>query len=297
MGVTRCTAICQGKGGVGKTSITANIAGLAAAAGLKTLVLDLDQQGNLARDLGMPLDSGERLFIALRNGGKLPVVHDVRPNLDVVPGGHELGDISGMMVGRAMGGGATLTTTLRTSLDRIADEYQLILIDTPPGEQVVVEAALGVASAVLIPTRADDASLDGMSLVAKRFAAARGSNPGLRLAGVLLFAIGTQGHRLEAATRAKILGIISDPSLTFAATVRHSDSAAVDSRTRGLLAHELEGAVAKDRTDRLAALRKGEPLPAGLLNRNATGLAADYEAVTRELLTRLAQIEKEEVFA
>ena len=45
--------ITNGKGGVGKTSLVANVAGLAAASGWRVLVIDADPQGNLARDLGV----------------------------------------------------------------------------------------------------------------------------------------------------------------------------------------------------------------------------------------------------
>jgi cellulose biosynthesis protein BcsQ len=293
MGIARTVAIAQGKGGVGKTSVTSNVGGLAALAGLRTLIIDLDPQGNMARDLGMEPDNGQQLLSALVSGTDLPVVLNVRDKLDVVPGGPEVADLGGLMYSRAARGGATLAMALHASLDRLADDYDLILIDTPPGEKTLVEAALGVAAAVLIPTRADDASLDGLARVAERFTVARTLNPDLRLAGVLLFAVGARSRRLETSVRRSITEIVGNAAPIFEARVRHLESAAVDARRAGLLAHELEGAVVQDRRVRLAALRAGTTPGTGLLVRNAEGLASDYEAVTRELLTRLAQIEQE----
>jgi cellulose biosynthesis protein BcsQ len=285
--------IAQGKGGVGKTSVTSNVAGLAALAGLHTLVIDLDPQGNMARDLGLEPDDGARLLQALVAGGDLPIIAGVRENLDVVPGGPEVADLGGLMYSRSARGGAPLSTALEKSLNRVAESYDLILIDTPPGEKILVEAALGVAAAVLIPTRADDASLDGLSRVAERFIVARDRNPDLRLAGVLLFAVGARSRRLETSVRRSIADIVGNAAPIFEARVRHLESAAVDARRAGLLTHELEGAAAEDRRARLVALRSGVTPEPGLLVRNAEGLASDYEAVTRELLTRLNQIEQE----
>lgn len=293
MAITRSVVVAQGKGGVGKTSVTTNVGGLAAAAGLRVLVVDLDPQGNVARDLGLELDSGQGLLGALVAGAPVPVTAGVRERLDVVQGGPEVADLAGLMYARASRGGTTLSQTLGASLGSVAGEYDLILIDTPPGEKVLVEAALGVASAVLIPTRADDASLDGLARVAERFAAARAINPDLRLAGVLLFAVGSRSRRLEHGVRRSIEGIVGSAAPIFESRVRHLESAAVDSRRAGLLVHELEDAAVEDRRARLAALRAGKTPGDGLLVRNAEGLAGDYESVTRELLTRLAEIEQE----
>ena len=90
MAIARTVAIEQGKGGVGKTSLVANVGGLAAAAGVRTLIVDLDPQGNIARDLGFPPSDGQALFNAFATGGSLPVLKDVRPNLDVCPAGQPL---------------------------------------------------------------------------------------------------------------------------------------------------------------------------------------------------------------
>lgn len=293
MAIARTVAVAQGKGGVGKTSVTTNVAGLAALAGLRTLIVDCDPQGNVARDLGLEPGSGSPLLSALVSGAPLPVTRAVRAGLDVVEGGPEVADLAGLMYARSARGGGSLAQSLHASLAAVADDYDLILIDTPPGEKILVEAALGVAAAVLIPTRADDASLDGLARVAERFIVARETNPELRLAGVLLFAVGARSRRLESSVRRSIQSIVGNAAPIFEARVRHLESAAVDSRRAGMLTHELEGAAVEDRRARLAALRAGKAPEAGLLVRNAEGLASDYEAVTRELLTRLAQIEEE----
>ena len=87
--------VTDGKGGVGKTSLVANIAGLAAASGWHTLAIDLDPQGNLARDLGVldEADDGTNLHHTITNRAALEPLRDVRPGLDLAPGGPALDNL------------------------------------------------------------------------------------------------------------------------------------------------------------------------------------------------------------
>lgn len=295
MAFERTIVIAQGKGGVGKTSLTANVAGLAAAAGLHVLAIDLDPQGNLARDLGYPPHNGDELLGALMAGSTAPLLTDVRPGLDVVPGGPALADASAVALSRTMRSEDNgLGRMLHTSFTGLVEPYDLILVDTPPGERTIVEAALEIASAVLVPTRTDEASLDGLKVLATRFAAARARNADLRLAGVALFAVGARSRRMETTVRRAVEEIIGKSAPIFDTRIRHLESAAVDARRRGLLVHELEDAAAADVRARLAALRAGKHPESELLVRNASGLASDYESFTRELLTRIGELETEE---
>lgn len=294
MGIGRTLVFAQGKGGVGKTTLAANTAALAAAAGHHVLLIDLDQQGNVARDLGFPLDAGDGLLHALiAPGAPLPIYTDVRPHLDVVPGGPAVGDAAVIFTARQQRGGVSLEEALAAKLAGVADDYDLIVIDTPPGDRVIVEAALAVATSVVIPTRMDEASIDGVTRIAERFIAVRDRNPDLRLAGVVLFAIASRTTRLERDVRAALEQTLGGAAPVFATRIRHLDSAAADARRRGLLIHELEQASATDRTERLAALRKGTSPTGTLYARDASGLAGDYEQLTAEILARIVELEQE----
>jgi chromosome partitioning protein len=308
MPITRAVAVAQGKGGVGKTSLTTNIGGLAAAGGFRVCIVDLDQQGNVARDLGFAPDSGEDLFASLVSAAPLPLLKDVRPGLDVVPGGPATGDLASVFASRMQRGtGDDLATALEAKLGAIADNYDLIMIDTPPGDRVIVEAALIVSSAVVVPTRMDEASIDGVTRIAERFVAIRGRNPKLRLAGVVLFAIAQRTTRLERDVREALTNILEGHAPVFDTRVRYLDSAAADARRRGLLVHELEQAGVADKRDRLATLRAASAIVAAderrafiaenrdqsLYASKSSGLAEDYESLTRELFVRLSEIEAE----
>src|SRR5262249_12090349 len=152
--------------GVGKTSITANLAGQVAATGRKTLAVDLNRQGNLSRDLGIRRtkvdDQGRALRDAIVKGVPLEVAEAVRPNLDVAVGGEGLEDLTISITSLLMRGdfkGAYLG--LATALAPMAHEYQLIVIDCPPESPVLDNLALAAARWVMIPTKSDDGSLDG----------------------------------------------------------------------------------------------------------------------------------------
>lgn len=297
MALPRVLVVGQGKGGVGKTSLTANVAGLAAAAGHRVLAIDLDQQANLGRDLGYAADDGEQLLDALEGKGPLPVLANVRPGLDVVRGGPGVGDAPGRALLRAARSGGNLADGLHGALAPVVGTYDLVLLDTPPGERALVEAALAIASYLVIPTRADDASIDGLELLAQRFAAARERNPDLQLLGVALFAINARSQRLTEATRASIVEVLGGVAPVFTAQIRHMESAAVDARRRGLLIHELEPAAARAAKSRLAALRAKTRPTDELLVRDVSGLAADYAALASEILTRVADLETTSVSA
>lgn len=295
MAVGRTLVFAQGKGGVGKTSLTSNTAALAASAGHRVLVIDLDQQGNVARDLGFPPNTGDELMSSLLTSAPLPISKDVRPNLDVVAGGPAIGDAASVFASRSARGSGDLADVLEAKLRPIEADYDLILIDTPPGDRILVEAALSVALAVAIPTRMDEASIDGVTRIAERFLAVAPRNPQLRLAGVVLFAISSRTTRLERDVRHALAETLGDSAPVFATRIRHLESAAADARRRGLLIHELEQAGAADRTARINALRNKTSLADGLYARDASGLAEDYQELTRELLTRLIEIENEAV--
>ena len=293
----RVVAIANAKGGVGKTSLTAGLAGLVANAGYQVLTIDADPQGNLCRDLGYPVSDGQQLAMAIQNGFELTPLRRVRPNLDSVPGGSALFDIPATYVSR-LARGVTMTG-LRDAILRIRPQgeescdYDLILVDTPPGEPVLQELVFRAADYVLIPTRSDEASLDGLVTVAHRFAAARVNNPGLTLLGVLLFGVRAGSTRLRDQVRTALEEVLEGAAPVFETTIRYLESAAVDMRRHGLLPYELEERQKREKSARIARLRTHAPArTAGdLLSRDATGIAGDYVALAKEVLTAIVSVE------
>ncbi len=292
----RVVAVANAKGGVGKTSVTAGLAGLAARSGRRVLTVDADPQGNLSLDLGYPISDGQGLALAIQSGYPLSPVRNVRPNLDCVPGGSVLFDVPATYIAR-MSRGQTMTG-LRAALDQVAPEepgaeYDLILVDTPPGEPVLQELVFNASDFLIIPTRSDEASLDGLVTVAHRFAAALPTNPTLRLLGVLLFGARHGSTRLREGVRASLEESLEGVAPVFNTAIRYHESAAVDMRRHGLLPYELEARHGAEKTARLARLRGG--IRGGnrdsLLSRDAAGLSADYAALADEVLAAIVEME------
>lgn len=292
----RVVAIANAKGGVGKTSITAGLAGLAARAGYRVLTVDADPQGNLSLDLGYPIDDGRALSLAIERGQRLSPLRGVRPNLDCVPGGAALFEIPATYFAKLARGEAM--TGLRAALDALSPEgpvkeYDLILIDTPPGEPVLQELVFNASDYLIIPTRSDEASLDGLVTVAHRFAATRHTNPNLRLLGVLLFGVRHGSLRLRDGVRESLEEALEGAASVFHTAIRYHESAAVDMRRNGLLPYELEKRHAGDQKVRLARLRDGVRARSSnaLLSRDATGLSTDYAALAKEVIDTIASLE------
>ena len=132
LGLEGVIAVANNKGGCGKTSVCANLAGLTAAAGIRTLVVDFDPQGNLGRDLGLESQDGLQLRRALEDGAPLPVTPDPRrENLGVVQSGPRLEEIISLQVARGYGA-PSLAELLHQSLSAVLLHWDLIIFDTSP---------------------------------------------------------------------------------------------------------------------------------------------------------------------
>jgi cellulose biosynthesis protein BcsQ len=293
-GMRRVVAIANGKGGVGKTTLTAGLAGQLASGGSRVLVVDTDPQANLARDLGYASGDGSNLSLAITHGLPLELTRGVRDRLDVVAGGPALWDVGPAFTARGARG-ATLPG-LKPALDKVKPEnkgadFDVVLVDTPPGEPILQELVFAAADFLIIPTRSDEASLDGLVVVAQRFAAARAVNPDLTLLGVVLFGVRAGSTRMIARVRTALQETLGDAAPVFPTSIRYLESAAVDMRSRGVLPHELSQLHRSDTKKRLSRLREGAPAGAGdtLLSRDssAAGLAADYAALADEVLTAM----------
>ena len=107
MDLSRVIALANGKGGVGKTSLTANLAGEFAREGSRVLVVDLDVSGNVKLDLGLVDhegdDFGQGIVQGIVDETPLHIVKDVRPGIDWVPGGQRLNWLLAMSYGAGPG--------------------------------------------------------------------------------------------------------------------------------------------------------------------------------------------------
>ena len=293
--LSRVVVVANGKGGVGKTSTATTLAGLASAAGYEILLIDLDPQGNVGEDLGYSSlasnDHGASLVASLIAEGPLKItISHVRPHLDVVAGGERLDDLAGVLLARHTRGNDVADVLARSLAVSLAnDEYDLVIIDCPPGEPNLQLLALGAARWLIIPTRGDAASLKGMARIALRMVEARERNPSLELLGVVLFDLASAATRARRQITAEIDQALGGIAPLFSSSIRHSVSA-MDARRRGLLIHE-HAAEIDGGEPFWKALREGRrPSSPG----SAPALAGDYAALVHEILTRISELESVE---
>lgn len=289
--LTRVVAVINGKGGAGKTSVTANVAGLIAHSGFRVLVVDMDPQGNLAEDLGYTGtdvdDEGQALSAALAYGQVARPVEAVRPNLDVLIGGHHL-DVAAAALSVAKDQ-TKARLALAHILEPIAGNYDLIFIDCPPGIETLQTAAAAAARWALVPAKSDASSRKGMLDVARRLDAVVDLNPGLDLLGVVLFGTGTSAHRIKEDARARIVESLGAEDVVLKTTIRHSEATAQAARERGQLVYELEDEARKGPA--WWQIRRGEAAASGA-PRTASGVAEDYHALAEEVVARITAAEQ-----
>lgn len=303
--LARVVSVINGKGGVLKTSIVANVAGCLAAAGMRVLVVDFDVSGNLKLDFGLvghdADDAGKGTVDAVWYGGRLPVVAEVRAGVDFVFGGRGLellGQMARSTSAEELPTGSVAAEFARR-LGEVAEDYDLVLIDCPPGNGELQDAALMASRWVLIPTKTDQASWDGLLGVGPRVKRARRSNPALSYLGVVVTAHNPTATRVQRNTRAR-LDEVGETVPLLDTFIRHSETAAHDCRSRGQLAHELARDSAATKDLRLSALSSRRRGAAGLdnvielptaLSATADSLAGDYRRLAKEMCDRIAAAE------
>lgn len=290
----RVIVVANDKGGVGKTSISANLAALYATANYRVLAIDLNRQANLSDDLGYRDtgvdDQGVGLLSALQHGTDLkPVPVPDRPGLDVVSGGTALTDLTAIMVTRLATQGGTALTALARALAPVTGPYDLVIIDTPPENTTLVDLALRAARWLVMPTKSDKGGLVGMRLLAQRFTAAREHNPTLGLLGVVLFATGRTATAIHRGVRDKVEKEFGGASPMLTATIGHSERIADDTREHGRVAHELESDAA-NQPQWWEALRAGQR-SGPRIPPTAGNVAEDYRKLAAEILDVLAAAE------
>jgi cellulose biosynthesis protein BcsQ len=291
----RTIAVINGKGGVQKTTVAANVGGLLAASGYRVLLVDMDPQGNLAEDLGYTGtsidDSGQALAASLTFGGPLVPATNVRQNLDVLIGGHHLDAAAAALSSRASKDTRGARLGLAQLLSAIAGNYDLVLIDCPPGNEPLQAAAAAAARWALVPVKTDQSSRKGLLEVARRLDGVVDINPGLDLLGVVLVGVGTTAHKVQETARAKISEELGGSERILKTTIRHSEATAQAARERGLLVHELDAEIRKGPT--WWQIRRGEAGGAGSSGPKAAGsVADDLHALATEIVTRITATEQ-----
>jgi chromosome partitioning protein len=186
-GPARIIAMCNQKGGVGKTTTAVNLAAALAEYGRKVLVVDFDPQGALSTHLGVIAVPGEIATIYELMKGSIKDPHEVIrrspvKNLDLIPANIDLSVAEIELVNEV-----ARESILANILRKVSDEYDVIIIDCQPSLGLLNVNALTAAHGVLIPMATDFFALRGVALLKDQINKVQERlNPALKLDGILV---------------------------------------------------------------------------------------------------------------
>jgi chromosome partitioning protein len=181
----RVIALLNQKGGVGKTTSTVNLGAAFARYGQRVLLVDLDPQSNLSLHFGVESGPEQRTIRDLLLDPTCRIedaVQTARPGLDFIPAVTELALVEGELAQQE-----GMQTVLRSKLEPVYGNYDVVLLDCPPSLGVLSVNALTVADEVFVPMQAHYLPLRGLEkLLQTVHLISQGLNPTIRVTGILL---------------------------------------------------------------------------------------------------------------
>ena len=177
-------AITNQKGGVGKTTTAVNLSATIADLGYKTLIVDLDPQGNTTSGLGMAVKDDNSIYDLLmgRNSFEGCLQQTAVPNLYILGADIRLAGAEVELVDEE-----DREFYLKKILGTVVDQFDFIFIDCPPSLSLLTLNSLAASDSVLIPIQCEYYALEGVSSLTNTINRVRKSiNPRLEVEGVLL---------------------------------------------------------------------------------------------------------------
>ncbi len=177
--------IANQKGGVGKTTTAVNLSAYLGLKGKKTLLIDIDPQGNATGGVGVDRGVLENcLYDAIINDVPLGalIIKTEFKNLDLVPSSRQLGGAEIELVDEI-----DRERRLSRQIEKIRAKYDYIVIDAPPALGLLTLNALNAADSLIIPLQCEYYALEGLRDITNTFQLVKTHmNPKLELEGILL---------------------------------------------------------------------------------------------------------------
>lgn len=184
--MARVISVANQKGGVGKTTTSVNLSASLAVAEQKTLLIDIDPQGNATSGLGIPREkiSGKSIYHAMIDRADIcDLITDTDLGfLKIVPS--EL-DLIGAEIELVPFPDRELR--LKKAIQEVRDGFDYLIIDCPPSLGLITVNSLTASDSVLIPLQSEYYPMEGLSQLLKTIKLIKDNlNPGLLIEGILL---------------------------------------------------------------------------------------------------------------
>lgn len=182
--MARVISLANQKGGVGKTTTAINLGASLAACERRVLVVDLDPQSNATSGMGLSRDRDLSMYPVLVKGLNIKEVRlpTELPGLDLAPSSVDL-----VATELDLSDEDRREFRLRDALDSVRDDYDYILIDSPPSLGLLTINGLTAADSVLVPLQCEYFALEGISQLMSTLERVRGQlNPLLDIEGIVL---------------------------------------------------------------------------------------------------------------
>ena len=177
-------AVCNQKGGIGKTTSCLNLAACAAMEGKKTCLIDLDPQGNLTKTFTVHQEGRPTIANVLKYSLPLQeaIIETTIPNLFLIPAQDDLSTFE-----HAKANDSRISYYLKEALQLVAGNFDLILIDTPPTLGALTINAMTAANRLIIPIEPSVFGLQGTNALLLTYVLVKKNlNPDLKILGVLI---------------------------------------------------------------------------------------------------------------
>lgn len=195
--MTPILSVLNQKGGVGKTTTAVTLAHGAALRGIRTLLVDLDSQGNVADSLGMT-GTGDLYSWLWDQTPTALVAIEARPGLDVIRSNKTTEALKLALTGRSF-----REQVIANALDDVRGVYGLVILDCAPSIDILQTAAMVASTAILVPARMDQLAVKGIREVTLSVAQLSRSGVSTYIAGI----IPTMMERVTAESQAQLVQV------------------------------------------------------------------------------------------
>ena len=183
--MARIIAVCNQKGGVGKSTTAVNVGSYLAVSGYKTLLIDLDAQGNASTACGIKRNEiSKDIYQVLVNGAAAgeAILPTAIPQLSIIPSTLDLAGAEPYLAnveGREF--------VLKKACEPLRGDHEFIIIDCPPSLGMLTVNALTAADSTMIPVQCEYLALEGLNSLMRAVSLVKQTlNPELRVGGIVL---------------------------------------------------------------------------------------------------------------